>query len=745
MKWNKSPHKGSMMVISIGLMIIVSLLTSTQLESLRLNFDAYRNMDYQEQADRAGRSGIEYGYSMLKNIMEANSMIGLRFATHMHGNANTKGWTDGATDTGLKVAEIPPFWKEVLDPAFDKRAFTDGQNPEKAGRFVGTDSYALDASTVVPNTDAINPGYITADLNDPPFPIDKKYADRNPEFLLGFQAEPQPLKNSLRRFDNSGPTFYVPALDAPPGTIGEHVPDASIHQISDLSECPVETLRNVTGGVLDGTRYLNFFRTGTNGGEITNSAICEIYRWSVDAGSSPNVYAADANEADSYLQGHFGDKRWHYFSHWDYSDATIGGYTSSDADWDAIASGTKTGSNVLLKPSGLDPFVTGSDVDFTTYYLDFFNRLTNYSYYDDDGSTLKSQYPHEPGDYATAGVYNDACKDCYHVQIFNSIDLDMDMAEVGVDNLVNPNDYMNSQYRTFFKLWIIRDMKKDNYGRSTSPTHEVTSLILTEDVKLRDWEGNTIVYPPSDLHPIWMSSNTGTIQLHETNNNRLGYTPGGAVTLSRTYTSYAKRNWLYDWYDHDGDTEANELLGVLQWPAPYLAYQRGDHDYWSDAQRSTVETTRVPQFHPHYTKFTLFSLGTVRVLTDAFSGSTIVSPENQKISDMTVIAKSLYKMDFYIDIRGVDIGDDDMIAFPIGSTLTNPNEGYDYTTPASNCDANGQNEMNWAHFTSRFVPICDINAPGSNIAGSNLNRKLTEPIGIYTSGIEKVAYSESKI
>ena len=137
MKKRKVNRKGSLLVISIGLMMFVSFMTVSQLDTLKLYFGVKRMMDLQRISDVAARSGIDYGYAMIKNITESMSLNEFRFATHMHsGNDTVAGLGAGA------VAEVPPSWQEIINHKFDRDAYNAYDSPTE-GYWVGTDSYDL--------------------------------------------------------------------------------------------------------------------------------------------------------------------------------------------------------------------------------------------------------------------------------------------------------------------------------------------------------------------------------------------------------------------------------------------------------------------------------------------------------------------------------------------------------------------------------------------------------------------------
>ena len=110
----------------------------------------------------------------------------------------------------------------------------------------------------------------------------------------------------------------------------------------------------------------------------------------------------------------------------------------------------------------------------------------------------------------------------------------------------------------------------------------------------------------------------------------------------------------------------DQRLGVLQFPVPYLAYQRADKDYWVDSIRGTSAVSSpsgddgLPLDHPHYTRFTLWSLGTVREINQDNFGRTVPESE-QQIDHFEVVTRALYKLVFYMDTRAVEVNDEDQL------------------------------------------------------------------------------------
>ena len=94
-------------------------------------------MDLQRISDVAARSGIDYGYAMIKNITESMSLNEFRFATHMHNG------TGAGTGLGAgAVAEVPPSWQEIINHKYDRDAYN-AYNTVNEGFWVGTDSHDL--------------------------------------------------------------------------------------------------------------------------------------------------------------------------------------------------------------------------------------------------------------------------------------------------------------------------------------------------------------------------------------------------------------------------------------------------------------------------------------------------------------------------------------------------------------------------------------------------------------------------
>ena len=137
MRRRRVNRKGSLLVISVGLMMFVSFMTVSQLDTLKMYFNVKRMMDLQRISDVAARSGIDYGYAMIKNITESMSLNEYRFATHMHsGTGSGTGLGPGA------VAEVPPSWQEIINHKYDRDAYA-AYNTANEGHWVGTDSHDL--------------------------------------------------------------------------------------------------------------------------------------------------------------------------------------------------------------------------------------------------------------------------------------------------------------------------------------------------------------------------------------------------------------------------------------------------------------------------------------------------------------------------------------------------------------------------------------------------------------------------
>ena len=116
-----------------------------------------------------------------------------------------------------------------------------------------------------------------------------------------------------------------------------------------------------------------------------------------------------------------------------------------------------------------------------------------------------------------------------------------------------------------------------------------------------------------------------------------------------------------------------------------------------------------PKEHDSYTRFTLWSLGTVRevdteILQDTgmsrYEPYPTVPAAKQKISDFQIVSRSLYRMDFYMDVRAVDINDEEEYR-----------EDTDIDKVLSGgCDASNVNMNNEANYNAARIPACDLDS-----------------------------------
>jgi hypothetical protein len=703
MKPRNPRRRGSILVMAIGLMILVEFLTVNQLESIKMSFNLSQHLDYQKASDLAARSGLDYGYAMLKNVMESMSLVDLRFATHMH---NTNG-------TG-RVAEVPPSWQEIINPVFDKKARDD--YPTLQGNWVGTDSYNLATSS--------DEDYGSPDP-DPDPPVDLSLAvpgsgsdglgSINPNSFLTTNSAIQAVG-----FDYANN----------PGT---------------LRECAEEPLDPDGTGALGLTTY-TLHDPSFLGGECSYQADAQdgtlgnftpVWTTMQTASSSPDVEAFEANYP---RDGHFGTKRWHYYDQWNFS-AVSGDNIASDI---ASSSARGTGGMIRFSPGNLSLFAGHRHI--------FFERLFNYRRNDTD-----LQYPYEPlkAD-ETDAIEKEADQNAYHVQLQTVVGLDdLSFSTLGDQALFDHTDFQNIKYKVFFKLWITRDELRNAYnGELSNTVTRVTTAFITHGQngntnELLNWAGSAITADGEiqcgtnattcsascdvacDLHPLWaIPRETGVVA-------------GTAVNI--TNSSYWRPNYLRDTLDTDNinavstnvTANTNHRLGVLQFPVPYLAYQRGDKDYWPESfagtsYRGTTNTTLTTHMdglkvdHPSYTRFTLWSLGTVREIKENGRAGSIAESD-QKMNDFEIVARTLYKMDFYMDVRVADTNDE--------SEYRNDNDIKD---PAfsGDCSAGHQDYNNTAFFNARRVPACDVHPTGAGV-------KLFEPLGIYLASTEKVDYMDS--
>ena len=382
-------------------------------------------------------------------------------------------------------------------------------------------------------------------------------------------------------------------------------------------------------------------------------------------------------ENNSERDGHFGTKRWHYYDSWNFT--AIGG--------DNIASDTAssnprgTGGMIRFDPKDLSNFASNRHL--------FFERLFNYRRDDDN-----LQFPYEP--LRTAGTASeidtpeerDATQDSYQVQMFTSLNLDeLDPSSPDDEASFDHTNYSNVNYKVFFKLWITRDEKRDGYAGNLQTNPGVVTDSFIPGVKLKSFAGADIVANTDtgvawDLHPIWSISR-----------------------LTPTNNSFWRENYLKDFMDTDAKdgrsltSGQDQRLGVLQFPVPYLAYQRADKDYWVDSIRGTSAVSSpsgddgLPLDHPHYTRFTLWSLGTVREINQDNFGRTVPESE-QQIDHFEVVTRALYKLVFYMDTRAVEVNDEDQ--------LTQGQDNQFLSTLG--CDGNQKNMNNTTAFNAIYIP-----------------------------------------
>ena len=159
---------------------------------------------------------------------------------------------------------------------------------------------------------------------------------------------------------------------------------------------------------------------------------------------------------------------------------------------------------------------------------------------------------------------------------------------------------------------------------------------------------------------------------------------------------------------------------------------RGDKDYWVDSIRGTSAVSSpsgddgLPLDHPHYTRFTLWSLGTVREVNQENLGRK-VAENDQRIDHFEIVSRALYKLVFYMDTRAVEVNDEDQ--------LTQGQDNIFLSTLG--CDANKKNMNNTSAFNALYIPACDVDPAGKAIS-------LYEPLGIYLDSTEKVDYLDSR-
>lgn len=697
-------RKGSLLVMSLGVMVLVSFLTVNQLDSIKMNFSIRKHMDHQRAADIAARSGLDYGYAMIKNVMESMSLVELRFATHIYNSQNP----------GM-VAEVPPSWQEIINNQFDadaREAFSDG----RGFNWVGTD------------------GFDAGDNVDPNVPFDYNHAGiyhQTDEAITGLHSSvlgPSGSK-SLQATDPYESDVIGEDLIMREYGFGSQLPapdQAKSTDKSTLSECAVEGVYR-TGTV---TRELYTLAPD----HLYSQTECDLFTVHKGDSAAENVFSDqpsifEEREYNFMTDGHFGTKRWHYYDSWNFS-ALGGDDVLSDVD---SANPRGTGGMIRRNPPDLD----GGSTYFSDHSHILWERLFNHR------RDTSMRYPYEPLDPdATTPEERDVNNGTYLVELFTEMNLDgLDPAsgEVSDIALMDPNNYGNMKHKIFFKLWVTRDEGRDNYGRTGVPGTVVTTALIEDEggsaIDLMDWSGNTLSSLVSggnpleittsdyavDLHPIWSLRRDSADQVYSRANN-------GDVTLTQAdETSLGRPFYLQDFLDWDGDNDTAHRLGALSFPVPYLAYQRGDFDYFHPSVRGTNQSTPVSLAHPHYTKFTLWSLGTVREVDPLLDGANaeVVEEDEQLLTHFRIVARALYKMDFYMDTRVVDVNDDTSYEFDSGFD-DEATGGCDTTTR--------QNMANQIYFNARRIPVCDLED------GVVL---IHEPMGIYIDNFEKVNYRSS--
>ena len=105
-----------------------------------------------------------------------------------------------------------------------------------------------------------------------------------------------------------------------------------------------------------------------------------------------------------------------------------------------------------------------------------------------------------------------------------------------------------------------------------------------------------------------------------------------------------------------------------------------------------------------------------------------VPAAKQQISDFRIVSRSLYRMDFYMDVRAVDINDEEKYR---------DDTDAEASIVAGSCDGSTQNMNNDANYNSVRIPACDLDS-GQNV------KTIFDPMGIYSDSQQKWNYSDSK-
>jgi len=712
MKPKNPRRKGSLLVMAIGMMILVEFLTVNQLQSIKMSFNLSQHLGFQKSADLASRSGIDYGYSMIKNVMESMSMVDLRFATHT------------TCSTANSCAEVLPSWQEILNPVYDKRA-RDDSNTNSEGNWIGTDSYSLASTSESPygNQDPRFPyDYVTATVGDDD-PSDG-YTDTTRSMNPG-------LKTTNATYG------YTTDTDGEPGEPGSGF-DVN-NTPGTLRECAEENIGTTTY-----TLHWSGHITGQyNAGECAKQASYHTPNtWDSLYTGLTSLDPFETN-IDYVRDGHFGTKRWHYYDQWNFTGISHEGTSGEDVKSDIDSSLPRgTGGMIRYSPNNLSSFANHRHL--------LFERLFNYRRDNSTGADL--QYPYEPlKTDETNAIEKEADQNAYHVQLQTVVDLDgLSFTASGDAALFDHTDFQNLKFKVFFKLWVTRDEQRDGYnGELSNTVTRVTTAFVTHDIAgtgnaltgsadfkpLRDRAGfpcgsNALTCQANcdvacDLHPFWSHP---------------------VETGNSSKNAYWRANYINDFLDTDGNGNNSQRLGVLQFPVPFLAFQRGDKDYWLDSfggtsfrgSRMTTQTTQVhglPVDHTSYTKFTLWSLGTVREVKENGRSGSIAEAE-QRINDFEIVARALYKMDFYMDVRVADVNNESDYRDEHDQNITIKSGGCD-EAPDQVKDPH-KDLNNTLYYISRFVPACDVDPEGKVI-------QLFEPLGIYLAGTEKVDYMDSDV
>lgn len=722
MRARKISRKGSLLLISIGLMVFVSFMTTTQLDTLKMYFGVKRMMDLQRISDVAARSGIDYGYAMIKNITESMSLNEVRFATHMHsGTPSAPGLGEGA------VAEVSPYWQQIINHKYDRDAYNALVTDTNTGYWVGTDSYDVGAPTLEIDYpfDQCNAsvGGTGDNLRSNLLEIGGSWIMTDP--LSGKRAE---------GFGETTTTVPDTSDTANPGDviITNVACEYETQEISTLVECAQENIGPTTYTLFDANlmsgsecKRQSEFHEGTG------------VEWTNITSETSGVY--EDREKNYVLDGHFGTKRWHYYDTWDFSSSGVVNTENVPSDTDSTDP-RGTGGTIRKNPSNLD----GGATYFDRHRHILWERLFNYVR---DPSSLR--FPYEPIDVTKTEPHErDAHEDAYHVELYTVLDLtDLtldDSADAYDANLIDPENYGAIKHKVFFKLWVTRDEGRDKYGEiSTAGT--VVTTALTDDgsgnlVDMVDWNGQALADLVSSGGPLDIDTTVEAVDLHPiwSMQRDSGVVPNtGSPGVNIADTSLFRPNYKIDFLDWDGDGDISNRLGAIGFPVPYLAMQRADYDIWNSSQRSTNVASDIPKEHESYTKFTLWSLGTVREVDSELLQNTsesryspypFVAGSKQKISDFKIVARTLYRMDFYMDVRAVDINDEERYREDTDAT----------TVTVGGCDVSTITNMNnQAYYTALAVPACDLSENQSV-------KKIYDPMGIYTESQQKWPYRDSK-